>query len=100
MELIEGTHYTREGWRPGEEATLDNRPVLRYELETWNAQPDKRAFNAAWSDLLYAVSDAYEDALTDDQKALRSQRFEAQMLAEAQAFYASRRPGDNRSFWD
>jgi hypothetical protein len=100
MELEEGTDYTREGWRDGDEARLDNRPTLRYPLGRWNAAPDKRAFNDAWVKLNDAALNAYEAALSPELKAERSRLAEERMMAEAQAFYASRAPGDNRSFWD
>lgn len=100
MNLEEGTDYTRTGWREGEDATLDNRPVLKYELQHWNTAPDKHAFNRAWVDLNNRVQLAYEAALSPEMKAERSRRLEEQMMAEAHAFYASRAPGDNRSFWD
>lgn len=103
MDLIEGTHYTRTGWREGEEATLDNRPSFKIDLDAWNAAPGndgKRAFNDAHRELINAAMIAYEAALTPEQKAERAARFEAEMMAEANRFYASRAPGDNRSFWD
>jgi hypothetical protein len=100
MYLVEDLDYTREGWREGQEATLENRPRLKYPLERWNAAADKRAFNRAWVDLNDRLLNAYEAALSPELKAERSRLAEERMMAEAQAFYASRAPGDNRSFWD
>ena len=100
MDLVEDLDYTREGWREGQEATLENRPRLKYPLERWNAAPNKRAYNQAWLDLNNRVQLAYEAALSPELKAERSRLAEERMMAEARAFYASRAPGDNRSFWD
>jgi hypothetical protein len=98
--LTEDVDYTHTGWRAGEAAFLDAPPVLRYELSRWNEAPDKRAFNRSWIAFVNEIRLGYEAALTEEQKAERSREAEARMMAEAHAFYTSRAPGDNRSFWD
>jgi hypothetical protein len=102
MELTEGIDYTRTGWREGEEATLENRPgVMRLETglhegpyDAWHAHV--QAVGALRSEIV----NAYEALLTDEQKAERSKRAEAAMMAEAAKFYGSQPKGSNRSYWD
>lgn len=98
--ITENVEYTQTGWRPGEEATLTNRPYVSHDFDAWNAHPDKRGLNAALQQLQDGLLRGYEDALTAEQKAERSREAERQMMADAAAFYKNRAPGDNRSFWD
>lgn len=100
MELIEGTDYTRAGWREGEEATLANRPRFTLNLDAWNASPDKRAWNTSFRLVADDAAVAYEDALSPELKAERAAESERKMMAEATEFYRNRQPGDYRSFWD
>ena len=98
--IQEGVHYLQTGWRPGDVATLENRPSARVILDAWNAHPDKRAFNTAHRDLLNELMIGYEAALSPELKVERSRLFEEKMMADAAEFYRNRQPGDNRSFWD
>lgn len=100
IEFIEGKQYTQTGWRPGDSANLENRPSVRHDEEAWNDCPDKREFNRLHRELADSLALGYEAALTPELKAERSRLAEERMMAEAHAFYASRAPGDNRSFWD
>ena len=98
--MIEGLHYTREGWREGDEATLENRPHIRMILEAFNAAEDKHKFNRYSVEFFNSVRVAYEVALSDTLKLERDRRAEAQMFADAEEFYRTRPAGSNRSFWD
>jgi len=98
--MIEGIHYTRTGWREGEEATLENRPHLMMNLEAFNEAEDKRQFNKDFGGFCESVRIAYEAALSDELKADRSRMAELQMRADAEEFYRKRPAGSNRSFWD
>ena len=98
--MIEGVHYTRTGWREGEEATLENRPRLSMHLEAFNEAEDKHQFNKDFGGFYNSVLIAYEAALSDELKADRSRMAELQMRADAEEFYRNRPAGSNRSFWD
>lgn len=98
--MIEGIHYTREGWREGDEATLENRPHIMMMLEAFNAAEDKHKFNKDFVEFYDSVRVAYEAALSDTLKLERARRSAAEIAAAAEEFYRTRPAGSNRSFWD
>lgn len=100
MELTENVDYTHDGWREGQPAWVDAPPlivrlhVVRESYEAWHEHVQSVAA------LRTRLWNAWYALLTEEQKAERSAKAEAQMMREAQQWYAAQPPGSNKSFWD